>query len=214
MADFRRTPTLTDTLAAARPANLATPLRIAAVAFVTVLTAAGAQISVPLPFTPVPFTFQPMVVLIGGAVLGPGLGALSQVLYLAAGAAGLPVFAFSPELPQGIARLLGPTGGYLMSYPLAAFVAGWLAHRGFDRRYLTSLLAMVAGLAFVFAGGVSWLALFAPGAEGRSLQAALAAGFYPFVVADFLKLCLAAAVTPSLWRWLAPDGGSGPAQRT
>ena len=86
------------------------------------LTAAASQISVPLPFTPVPFTLQPMIVLLGGAVLGPRLGLAAQCLYLAAGLAGLPVFAFSPELPQGPARLIGPTGGYLMAYPLAAFV--------------------------------------------------------------------------------------------
>lgn len=204
MMDLRRARTLTDSLASTS-AGLGSWIRAAAVLFIVVGTAAAAQISVPLPFTPVPFTFQPMVVLIGGAVLGPALGALSQVLYLAAGAAGAPVFAFSPELPQGLARLLGPTGGYLLAYPLAAWVAGWLARRGFDRRYLTSLAAMTAGLAIVFAGGVSWLALVAPGAAERSWQAALAIGFYPFVVADLLKLALAAAVTPSLWRWLGRD---------
>src|SRR6185503_5092232 len=96
-------------------------IRAGAVLFVVALTAAAAQISVPLPFTPVPFTFQPMVVLLGGAVLGPELGMLSQVCYLAAGLAGLPVFAASPDLPQGMGRLLGPTGGYLMAYPFAAF---------------------------------------------------------------------------------------------
>ena len=79
------------------------------------------------------------------------------MLYLALGVAGLPVFAASPMLPQGAARLLGPTGGYLMAYPFAAFVAGWLAERGFDRRYLTAVLAMACGLAVVFAGGVLWL---------------------------------------------------------
>ena len=105
------------------------------VVFVAVLTAAAAQLSFPLPFTPVPFTIQPMIVLIGAAALGSRLGALSQILYLMLGVAGLPVFAFSPELPQGFARLLGPTGGYLMAYPLAAFVTGWLAERGLDRRY-------------------------------------------------------------------------------
>ncbi len=87
----------------------------AAALFVTVLTATAAQVSLPLPFTPVPFTFQPMIVLLGGAALGARLGALSQVLYLAAGVAGLPVFAASPLLPPGLARLLGPTGGYLLA---------------------------------------------------------------------------------------------------
>lgn len=189
-------------LASAEATTLATPLKMAATLFVMVATAAAAQISVPLPFTPVPFTFQPMVVLLGGAVLGPELGMLSQVCYLAAGLAGLPVFAASPELPQGLGRLLGPTGGYLMAYPFAAFAAGFLARRGFDRRYLTSVLAMAIGLTIVFAGGVTWLTLFAPGADARSLQGALAMGFYPFVIADLVKICLAAAVMPVAWRLL------------
>ncbi len=92
--------------------------------FVTALTAAAAQVSIPLPFTPVPFTLQPMIVLLGGAALGARLGMASQVLYLLAGLAGLPVFAASTVLPPGMGRLLGPTGGYLLSYPIAAFVAG------------------------------------------------------------------------------------------
>jgi len=172
--------------------------RLTAVTFVTVLTIAAAQISIPLPFTPVPFTFQPMVVLVGAAALGSTLGATSQIVYLALGIMGLPVFAASPILPQGIARLLGPTGGYLMAYPLAAFVCGALAERGFDRRYLTAFLTMVAGLAVVFTGGVSWLAMFAQPAARWS--GALAAGFYPFVAADLVKLMIAAGVMPSLWR--------------
>ncbi len=187
-------------LASAGADSLATPLKLAATLFAMVATAAAAQISMPLPFTPVPFTFQPMVVLLAGAVLGPELGLVSQILYLGAGIAGLPVFAASPELPQGIARLLGPTGGYLMSYPLAAFVAGALARRGLDRRYLTSVLAMAAGLVVIFSGGVTWLALFAPGAASRSFDAAVAAGFYPFVLADCAKLLVAAAIMPAAWR--------------
>ncbi len=170
----------------------------AAVAFVTVLTVVAAQISIPLPFTPVPFTFQPMVVLLGAAVLGSRLGAASQFAYLALGLAGLPVFAASPILPQGFARLAGPTGGYLMAYPFAAFVAGSLAERGFDRRYAGAVLAMACGLAIVFAGGVSWLALYVQ--PMRGFAGALAAGLYPFVVADAIKLLLAAAVMPAVWR--------------
>ena len=189
-------------LASAEATNVSTPLKLAATLFVMVATAAAAQISVPLPFTPVPFTFQPMVVLLGGAVLGPALGMLSQIAYLAAGFAGLPVFAASPDLPQGMARLLGPTGGYLMAYPFAAFATGFLARRGFDRRYLTSVVAMAMGLAIVFAGGITWLTLFAPGADARSLQAALQVGFYPFVAADIMKICLAATIMPVAWRLL------------
>jgi len=177
-------------------------VRAGAVLFVTALTAAAAQVSVPLPFTPVPFTLQPMIVLLGGAALGSRLGLASQVLYLAAGLAGLPVFAASPLLPQGAARLLGPTGGYLMSYPLAAFAAGWLAERRFDRRYLTSVLAMAAGLAIIFTCGVLWLGILMPGPGG--LGPALSAGLLPFLPADIVKLLLAAAVLPRIWRFTGP----------
>ena len=173
-------------------------IRAAAVLFVTVLTAVAAQVSFPLPFTPVPFTLQPMIVLVGGAALGARLGFTSQALYLLAGIAGLPVFAASGTLPQGFLRLLGPTGGFLMAYPFAAFVAGYLAERGFDRRYLTSVLAMAAGLGLVFACGVTWLAFFAaPTALG--MRRALELGLYPFVGVDILKILLAAAVLPSVW---------------
>src|ERR1700736_5785315 len=89
--------------------------RAAAIAFVTVLRNRG-PVGIPLPFTPVPFTLQPMIVLLGGAALGARLGMTSQLLYLTLGVAGLPVFAASSTLPPGVARLLGPTGGYLMSY--------------------------------------------------------------------------------------------------
>jgi biotin transport system substrate-specific component len=173
--------------------------RAAAVAFMAALTAAAAQISVPLPFTPVPLTFQPMVVLVGGAVLGARLGMASQFLYLALGIAGLPMFAASPTLPQGAARLLGPTGGYLMAYPMAAFITGYLAERGLDRRYWTGLVAMTCGLAVVFTGGVLWLTRFVP---GGTIGGALAAGFYPFIVEDVVKLLAAGGVMPGLWRLL------------
>jgi biotin transport system substrate-specific component len=178
-------------------ADHAASIRAAATLFVTVLTAAAAQVSVPLPFTPVPFTLQPMVVLVGGAALGARLGLTSQLLYLAAGVAGLPVFAASAILPQGAARLLGPTAGYLFAFPLAAFATGWLAERGFDRRYLTSIVAMTAGLAIIFASGVLWLSFLAP---ALGLRGAAAAGFTPFVPADLLKVFVAAAVLPAAWR--------------
>ncbi len=145
------------------------------------------------------------LVLLGGAALGSRLGLSSQVLYLLAGIAGLPVFAASPILPQGIVRLLGPTGGFLLSYPIAAFVAGWLAERSFDRRYLTSLFAMACGLAVVFASGVLWLAWFAqPAAVG--LDVALRTGFYPFVGADLIKLAFASAILPAAWKLLLFQG--------
>ena len=188
-------PTFFDVLTTRADARARAAEQAGAVLFVTVLTAIAAQITIPLPFTPVPFTFQPMVVLVGAAALGSRLGMMSQILYLAIGVAGAPVFAASPALPQGVARLLGPTGGYLMSYPFAAFVTGYLAERGFDRRYLSFVLAMVSGLAIVFAGGVAWLTLML-----RSVGAALTAGFLPFVLADLAKLIVATSVMPALWR--------------
>ena len=192
-------PTLLSTMTTRAPSRgLQTAERAGAVLFVTILTAVAAQISVPLPFTPVPFTFQPMVVLLGAAALGPRLGMASQILYLALGFAGLPVFAASPLLPQGAARLLGPTGGYLMAYPFAAFTAGWLAARGFDRRYVTAVVSMACGLAVVFAGGVLWLTMASKPSIG--LSGALAVGFVPFIVPDLLKLLVAAAVMPGLWK--------------
>jgi biotin transport system substrate-specific component len=178
-------PTFLATMTARLDARARASEQVGAVVLVTALTAVAAQVSVPLPFTPVPFTFQPMVVLVGAMVLGSRLGATSQMFYLALGIAGLPVFAASPLLPQGVARLFGPTGGYLMSYPLAAFVTGLLAERGFDRRYLTAIAAMAFGLTLVYAAGAS---------------SALAAGVVPFVVPDVLKLFVAAGVMPGLWK--------------
>jgi biotin transport system substrate-specific component len=176
-------------------------IRIASLLFVTALTAAAAQISVPLPFTAVPLTLQPMIVLLGALALGSRLGAASQVLYLAAGIVGLPVFAASGLLPPGPLRLLGPTGGYLMAYPFAAFLTGYLAERGFDRRYLTSVVAMLAGLLVIYTLGVTWLGLFAQSAEGPppGLSVALLTGLYPFVMPDLIKLVIAAGLVPVLW---------------
>jgi biotin transport system substrate-specific component len=196
--------TLLDVLAArGDSAQYSGAIRVASVVFMAALTAAAAQISIPLPFTAVPFTFQPMVVLLGALALGPRLAFASQVLYLAAGFAGLPVFAPSPLLPPGALRLVGPTGGYLMAYPFASLVTGWLAERGFARRYATSVLAMLAGLAVIYAGGVLWLAFFARTIAGNAavgLSQALAGGVAPFVLADLGKLLLAAAIVPVLWR--------------
>lgn len=193
-----------------RSAGFSTLLRALSVLFIAALTAAAAQISVPLPFTQVPFTFQPMIVLLGGLALGAHLGAAAQVLYLLAGIAGLAVFAVSPTLPPGALRLLGPTGGYLMSYPLAAFATGYLARRGFDKRYITSVLAMAVGLVIVYGCGAMWLAWFAQGpsaAEPIGLRTAVLTGVVPFVAADAIKLLLAAATVPAIWKLVGPETG-------
>ena len=182
-------------------AGTARAVRVAAVLFITAATAAAAQVSMPLGFTPVPLVLQDVVVLLGGAALGSRLGMTAQILYLLAGISGLPVFAASPVLPQGPLRLLGPTGGYLISYPFAAFLTGYLAERGFDRRYMGSVVAMTAGLVVIFAFGVTWIAMFArPAAVG--FDAALRTGFYPFVLGDIFKILLGATVLPAAWKFL------------
>ena len=160
------------------------------------LTAVAAQFTTAVPFTAVPFTLTPIAVLVTGAVLGSRLGALAQATYIAAGLAGLAVFAPSATLPPGPLRLVGPTGGYLMAYPLAAFVTGWLAERGWDRRYASCLAALLAGLAVIYLGGVSWLAL----SFSSSPSAAVTAGLAPFVVLDVLKVTAAALLLPRIWR--------------
>jgi biotin transport system substrate-specific component len=192
-------------LEGAASAQLARAIRVVSVVFVATLTAAAAQISFPLPLTPIPFTLQPMIVLLGGAALGGRLGCYSQVLYLAAGIAGLPVFAASPLLPQGALRLLGPSGGYLLSYPLAAWAVGTLADRGFDRKYARSVAAMLAGLAIIYTFGVAWLALVARIPQALGMRGALVAGAWPFLVADVFKIALAAGLLPGVWRLLGRD---------
>jgi biotin transport system substrate-specific component len=137
-------------------------------------TALGAKIALPIPGTPVPFTFQPLFVLLAGAVLGARLGAASQLVYLAIGLAGAPVFAAG----GGAAYLLGPTGGYLMAYPLAAFLAGAFAHRS----SAALLGGLLLGLAAIYAGGVAWLAIVG------TVSAAVALGLVPFVLADLVKV--------------------------
>jgi biotin transport system substrate-specific component len=171
-------------LAAAPPTGLVTR-RSVAVALGVALVAVAAQISIPLPGTPVPLTLQPLAVLVVGGLLGPRFGASSLVLYLALGAAGLPVF--TPYGVPGLARLLGPTGGYLLAYPAAAFAVGALAGDG--RRLGRLALAVLAGLLLIHLGGLAQLVLLT-----GSARLALRLGTLPFVVGDLLKLVLAIAI--------------------
>jgi biotin transporter BioY len=154
------------------------------------LTAAFAQISFWI--GPVPITGQTFAVLLAGALLGSRRGALSQLSYLAIGATGIPYWFASGGLP-GIARLIGPTGGYLIGFVAVAFVVGWLAERGWDRRVWTAALAMLAGEIVLYVFGLSWLARFVPG------DAVLQAGLYPFIIGDLIKVVAAALILPSGW---------------
>jgi biotin transport system substrate-specific component len=148
--------------------------------------ALASQLAVPLPGTPIPLTLQPFVVVLAGLLLGPIDAAIAMVVYLLAGAAGLPVF--TPMGPPGLARLLSPTGGYLLSYPLAAAVAGWL---GAGReRFATRSLAAVAGMATLYLGGLAQLLVLT-----GSLATAAVMGVLPFAAADLVKSMVAGAVS-------------------
>jgi biotin transport system substrate-specific component len=148
--------------------------------------AAASQIAIPLPWTPVPVTLQPMLVILAGMWLGPVAGATSMVLYLAAGAAGLPVF--TPMGAPGIARFFGPTGGYLLAYPAAAVVAGALARRAGTMTGRT--LAAVAGIVVIFLGGIAQLSILS-GSVSRAVQL----GVTPFAALDLVKAWIAAAIS-------------------
>ena len=157
------------------------------------LLAAASQIAVAVPGTPVPVTLQPLVVVLAGLVLGPRAAAASMIAYLAAGAAGLPVFA--PFGAPGLARLVGPTGGYLLAYPAAAVVAGVVASRGVGRadvRFARRVAGAAAGILVLYAGGVAQLV-----AITGSLPASVGAGVLPFLAFDALKAIVAAALAGS-----------------
>ena len=156
----------------------------------SLFVALAAQVTIRLPFSPVPLTGQTLAVLLVGALLGSRRGALSLLAYLFEGLAGLPVFAAGAS---GLAYVMGPTGGYLAGFVVAAFVVGWLAERGWDRHVITAALAMVVGNVTIYACGLAWLSVYV----GRQ---APALGLAPFVAGDTLKLVLAALLMPAGWK--------------
>lgn len=164
----------------------------------SLLNALCAQIFFLLPGTPIPVTGQTFGVLLTGALLGPRLGALSLMLYLIEGTVGLPFF-FGGTF--GLAHILGPTGGYLLSYPLAAGLVGWLAVRGWDRKPLTMLAAMFLGSAVIYTFGASQLAHFVGASK------AVSSGVLPFLPGDVLKAILAAGLLPAGWKLLGQKRG-------
>jgi biotin transport system substrate-specific component len=151
-----------------------------------------ARLVLPLPFTPIPLTLANFGVLLVGLALGSKRGFAAAALYLAWGAMGLPVF--SPAGVGGIAQLFGPTGGYLLAYPVVAFIAGWISERGiasFGRNLVGGLVAELV----LFAAGISWLAIVA-----GSWQRAVAFGLAPFLFAEVMKVMVAAAAARRLQR--------------
>ncbi len=161
------------------------------IAFFSLFVAASARIVIPLPFTPVPITGQTFAVLLTGMLLGSRRGALALLLYLAEGAAGLPVFAGGAG---GAARFAGPTGGYLFAYPLAAGFVGLLAERGWERRPFGAALAMFLGSLIILTLGTLWLSLFVGGLGTAFIQ-----GMLPFLPGDVIKTALAAMLLPGGW---------------
>jgi len=163
----------------------------------SLLTALLAQIRIPLPFSPVPLTGQTFAVLLSGAMLGCRRAFLSQALYLAAGATGLPVFAGGAS---SFAHLLGPTGGYLWTFPVAAALLGWLVERGASRSSWKLAGGLVLSDVVILTFGVLWLhALY-----HLPFSQAWLWGFYPFLVGDILKVVLVGLSLPRALRHLEP----------
>jgi biotin transport system substrate-specific component len=169
------------------------------------LTAAAAQVSVPVPGSPVPVTGQTFAVLLTAAALGPLRGLAAQVLYLAAGAAGLPVFA---DAGHGPGVVFGATGGYLAGFLVAAVITGYGARRGADRSPWRTLLLFVLASAVIYLIGTTWLCLD----TGMSASAGIAAGVTPFLPGDAVKALLAAGLLPGAWRLVGRGTADGSAR--
>ena len=172
--------------------------RVLAILGASIVTGVAAQWEVHLPFSPVPLTGQTLAVVALGAALGSRAGAAAMLLYLAEGAMGLPVFAGGAAGP---AVLAGPTAGYLFGFVPAAFFAGWLAERGWDRSLWRATLALLLGSVPIFALGLAWLSRFVP------VQSLIAQGLTPFIAGDIIKSFAGAGVLSGLWRL---NGGRTP----
>ena len=163
----------------------------------SLLIALAAQLQLVLPFSPVPITGQTFAVLLLGALYGSKRGPVTVVTYLGLGVIGLPVFAGGGF---GVARLVGPTAGYLVGFVAAAFVVGLLSERGWDRKPWTTAASMIIGNGIIYVAGVLWLSRFV------GWQAVLSAGFLPFLVGDALKIALATILLPAGWRLIGRSG--------
>ena len=164
----------------------------------SILIALCAQVAVWLPFSPVPVTGQTFAVLVVGVLLGARRGSLAVLMYIAEGAMGLPVFASGRVGP---AILVGPTGGYLVGFVVAAYITGLLAESGWDRRIGTAVLAMMFGNVAIYVFGLLWLGVLFGFSEDI-----LVMGFYPFVIGEVVKIMLGATVLPLAWKMLEQTG--------
>jgi biotin transport system substrate-specific component len=187
-------PTLVSVLWPSRTANNILRNVILALAGTALLTLSA---KIQVPFYPVPMTMQTFMVLALGMAYGWRLGGATLLLYLAEGAMGLPVFAGTPEKGIGLAYMLGGTGGYLIGFVLAAALCGWLAERGWDRRFITTALALLIGNIAIYVPGLLWLG----GLFGWD-KPILEWGLTPFLLGDLTKLLLAAVALPIVWRVL------------
>jgi biotin transport system substrate-specific component len=162
----------------------------------TGLVAGAAQISVKLPFTPVPITGQTFAVVLVGASLGALRGTASLMVYLWLGVAGAPIYAHHDS---GWNVITSASGGYIVGFVLAAALTGFLAERGWDWHFSSSVSAMLTGNVIIYLVGLPWLAVVL----NTNLEKTLEYGLYPFVPGDIFKLYLAAAVLPTAWRLVA-----------
>jgi biotin transport system substrate-specific component len=170
-------------------------VRVAAIVLFAALTALGARITIPLPFTPVPITLQVMLVLLAGLTLGAKDGALSQIIYVAAIAIGLPFDAKG----IGAAMLISATAGYLIAFIPAAFVTGWLAEKGARGNRLWSFAASLIGVGIIYGMGTAWLTI---GFLGGDFSRGWALGIAPFIVVDVIKAVIAAACVEVARTWI------------
>ena len=159
----------------------------------SLLTALSAQIAIPVP--PVPFTAQTFAVVLTGALLGSRLGAIAMIVYLIEGAFGLPFFSGGSG---GYWHLVGPTGGYLVAFPAAAYITGAFAEHEWDRRFLTAVAAMAIGTLVILLAGWMWFSLVLRTSPALTVFDTV----LKFIPGDVLKICLAAAVLPSGWKLL------------
>ncbi len=163
----------------------------------SLLTALAAQVVIPI--GPVPITGQTFAVLLTGALLGPRLGAMAMIAYLVEGASGLPFFAGGSF---GLVHLMGPTGGYLIAFPAAAFITGAFAEHGWDRRFFSAAAAMAIGSIVIIVCGCVWFVVV----SHTSILNAFNVTVAPFILGDIVKILLAAAVLPSGWKLLRKQG--------